>query len=38
MEDVAKAFVEHYYKTLDANPDGLGTIYVRDVSRVEQNC
>lgn len=27
-EDVAKAFVQHYYTTLDQNPQGLAGLYV----------
>jgi hypothetical protein len=28
-EEVAKAFVQHYYQTFDANVDGLAGLFVR---------
>lgn len=31
-EDVAKAFVQHYYTTFDTNRAGLASLYVRLMS------
>lgn len=28
-EEVAKAFVQHYYQTFDSNVDSLGSLFVR---------
>ena len=28
-EEIAKAFVNHYYSTLDTSPQGLAGLYVR---------
>lgn len=27
-DEVAKAFVQHFYQTFDANPEGLAGLYV----------
>jgi hypothetical protein len=32
-EEVAKAFVSHYYQSLDSNPDALVGLFVRTVIR-----
>lgn len=31
-EDVAKAFVQHFYQTFDSNVDGLAGLYVSALS------
>ena len=37
-EDVAKAFVQHYYTTFDTNRAGLAVLYVRVAHAVSRLC